>query len=70
MTHFDTAAIHGDGKVHMGTFAAFAALTGHQKMFDRVASNVVSMAESDRATDADAMLSRQFTKFSGRPFST
>lgn len=57
--------IHGDGKARLGNFPGFTALMGHHKMFHYAASNVVSLAKAGKAAQAQAMLSGQFTKFSG-----
>ncbi len=56
--------IHSAGQSRLGRFPGFTALMGHHKMFHYAASNVVSLYQAGKHTEAKKMLYSQFESFS------
>lgn len=56
--------IYSKGATHLGKYPGFSALQSHHKLFHHTASNIISLIQAGKKTEADRILTTQFDGFS------
>ena len=58
--------IHSKGRKHLGSYCGFNALVNNHKLFHCAASNVISLVQMGKKSQAEKMLTMQVENFSNR----